>query len=155
MPDTYPAEVRSRVMRQVKGKDTSPELALRRALFALGARGWRCHRTDLPGKPDLVFSRARVAVFVDGAFWHGHPRKFRPGQSGEYWDRKIARNVERDQRSNRVLRRAGWSVIRLWDFEVVKDPEASAGLVMKILTRRLANKPHKPRDRHGDRRLAI
>lgn len=126
-------------MRQVKGKDTSPELTLRRALFALGARGWRCHRTDLPGKPDLVFSRAKVAVFVDGAFWHGHPKKFWVGRSGTYWDEKITRNIKRDREANRSLTKAGWSVIRLWDFEVAMDPQAAANRVMGVL----ASKPRK------------
>jgi DNA mismatch endonuclease (patch repair protein) len=120
-------------MRQVKGSNTAPELALRKALFALGARGWRCHRKELPGKPDLVFSRAKVAVFVDGGFWHGHPKKFRPGQSGVYWDRKIARNMERDKAANLALKRDGWKVLRFWDFDVTRDPFGAAGIVVDAL----------------------
>lgn len=133
MPDTYSAEVRSRVMAKVKGRDTGPELALRRALWALGVRGWRCHRRDVPGKPDLVFSRARVAVFVDGAFWHGHPDKYWQGRSGEYWDAKISRNIARDNRINQELSEMGWKVIRLWDFEVEKDPQAAGRRVRQLL----------------------
>lgn len=133
MPDTYPPEVRSRVMARVKGRETGPELALRRALWAAGLRGWRLHRKDLPGRPDVIFPSARVAVFVDGAFWHGHPRKFRPGASGDYWDAKIARNMARDKKANRELKRAGWKVIRLWDFDVVANPEKVARRIMRLV----------------------
>ncbi|MEX0682297.1 MAG: very short patch repair endonuclease [Gaiellaceae bacterium] len=133
MPDTYSPEVRSRVMARVKGRDTAPELTLRRALYALGLRGWRCHRADLPGKPDLAFGRARLAVFVDGGFWHGHPRKWWPGRSGPYWDAKIARNQERDREADRALGELGWRVVRLWDFEVEADPVAAAEAVLREL----------------------
>ena len=126
MPDTYSPEVRSRVMARVKGRDTGPELALRRALHRLGVRGWRCHRATLPGKPDLAFGRARLAVFVDGGFWHGHPSKWWPGRSGAYWDAKIARNIERDRQADAALEELGWRVLRLWDFDVMRDPESAA-----------------------------
>lgn len=118
MPDTYPPEVRSRVMKRVKGKDTGPELLLRRALYAAGVRGWRCNRKDLPGKPDIVFARRKLTVFVDGGFWHGHPSKYWQGRSGPYWDAKIARNQARDRRVEEELRRSGWNVLRIWDFEI-------------------------------------
>lgn len=133
MADTYAPEVRSRVMRRVRGQDTGPELTLRRALYRLGVRGWRCHRNNLPGKPDLAFGRARLAVFVDGAFWHGHPSKYWPGRTSPYWDRKIARNIERDRRVDRELAALGWRVLRLWDFEVERDPEAAASRVIELL----------------------
>ena len=120
-------------MRSVKSRDTGVELALRRAMFAAGLRGWRCHRQDLPGKPDVVFSRSRVAVFVDGAFWHGHPDKYWPGRSGPYWDRKIARNMERDRRVNQALTEQGWTVVRLWDFEVEKEPAQAVSRVIAAL----------------------
>ena len=132
-PDTYSAEVRSRVMARVKGRDTTPELALRRALYSIGVRGWRCHRKDVIGKPDLVFGPLKVAVFVDGAFWHGHPDKYWQGRSGPYWDAKIARNMARDVRVNAELAATGWRVIRLWDFEVEKDPIAAAERVRALL----------------------
>ena len=135
MADTYPPEVRSRVMARVKGRDTGPELSLRRALFKIGVRGWRCHRKNLPGKPDLAFGRARLAVFVDGGFWHGHPSKWWPGRSGLYWDRKISRNIVRDRAADAELRQLGWGVLRLWDFEVNADPEAAARRVATELAR--------------------
>jgi DNA mismatch endonuclease (patch repair protein) len=133
MPDTYSAEVRSRVMARVKGRDTGPEMLLRRAMYRRGIRGWRCHRANLPGKPDIAFGRARVAVFVDGGFWHGHPSKWWPGRSGPYWDQKITRNKERDRRVDAELREKGWRVVRLWDFEVEKAPEAAVERVHEAL----------------------
>lgn len=133
MPDTYSPEVRSRTMSQVRGRDTGPELLLRRALFAVGLRGWRCHRRDLPGKPDVAFGRARLAVFVDGGFWHGHPSKYWPGRSGDYWDAKIKRNQARDRRVDSELAEAGWQVLRLWDFEVEADPISAAQRVASAL----------------------
>ncbi len=135
MGDTYPPEVRSEVMRRVRGRDTGPEMKLRRALFALGARGWRCHRRNLPGKPDIAFGKLKLAVFVDGAFWHGHPTKYWEGRSGPYWDKKIARNVERDGVANEQLASLGWTVLRFWDFEVEKDSESVARKILSSLGR--------------------
>ena len=133
MPDVFSQEERSRIMGRIKSRDTKPELALRRALWAIGVRGWRCHRRDLPGRPDVAFGPAKLAVFVDGAFWHGHPSKYKAGQSGEFWDRKIAENAARDRRANAELAALGWTVIRLWDFEVLKDPLEAASRVKEDL----------------------
>ena len=141
MPDTYDAETRSEVMRRVKGRDTKPEILLRKALFAIGLRGWRCHRSDLPGKPDLVFGKARLAVFVDGAFWHGHPSKYWRGRSGDYWDKKISRNIERDRVATQELLAQGWNVIRFWDFEVESDPYEAALRVKEAIQKIRAGVP--------------
>ena len=108
-------------MARIRARDTAPELMLRRALHAAGIRGWRCHVRTLPGKPDVAFTRWCIAVFVDGRFWHGHPDYFTFGQSGAYWDAKIARTQERDREANSKLDEAGWEVIRLWDFEVENE----------------------------------
>ena len=124
-------------MARVKGKDTGPEMKLRRALWAMGVRGWRCHRTTIPGRPDLAFGRAKVAVFVDGGFWHGHPSKYWPGRSGPYWDAKIARNQARDKRVDQQLQDLGWTVVRLWDFEVQADPAQAADRVRAALLSRV------------------
>ncbi len=118
--DNLTPDQRRRSMRSgARGRDTKPELALRAALWARGVRGYRVHDRRVFGRPDIVFLRRRVAVFVDGAFWHGHP-DFYQGQSGEFWDRKIARNQERDKQVNSELALAGWTVVRLWDFEVAR-----------------------------------
>jgi DNA mismatch endonuclease (patch repair protein) len=119
-------------MSRIRSTDTKAEVALRRALWAEGVRGYRLHGR-LPGRPDLVFSRARLLVFVDGGFWHGHPHYFTPGKSGAYWDRKIAGNVARDARNRRRLRRLGWRVMRVWDFDVERDPTEAARRVLSRL----------------------
>jgi len=87
----------------------------------------------LPGKPDLAFGKARLAIFVDGAFWHGHPSKYWRGRSGDYWDKKIARNIERDRIATESLLNEGWSVIRFWDFEVESEPLRAATVVQEAL----------------------
>jgi DNA mismatch endonuclease, patch repair protein len=120
-------------MSRVRGRDTGPELALRRALWRAGVRGWRCHRRDLPGKPDLAFGPARLVVFVDGGWFHGHPDRYTPGRSGDYWDRKIQRNMERDRAANQALEAAGWRVLRIWDFEITRDPDSAAARVANAL----------------------
>jgi DNA mismatch endonuclease (patch repair protein) len=123
MPDRLSKEARSRVMSGIRSKDTGPELALRKGLHAAGVRGWRCHVRSLPGSPDLAFTRARLAVFCDGAFWHGHPEHFRAGRSGTYWDEKIARTQERDRNANAALTDMDWVVLRFWDFEIKSELE--------------------------------
>jgi DNA mismatch endonuclease (patch repair protein) len=121
------------VMARIRSRDTKPELALRRRLWSQGVRGWRCHPRNVPGKPDLVFTRWRIAVFVDGRFWHGHPAYFTPGKSGAYWDTKIARTQERDRMTNEALRNAGWRVLRFWDFEIEQELARCADEVMNAL----------------------
>ena len=120
----------------MRSTDTRPELRLRCALHAAGIRGWRCHYRDAAGKPDLAWPALHVAIFVDGAFWHGHPSRHRPGRSGEYWDCKIARNVERDRENDRALDGAGWIVLRFWDFEVARELDAVVGRVATALRER-------------------
>lgn len=125
MADQLTQEKRSALMSRVRTRDTAPELALRKALWAQGVRGWRLHPRRVPGKPDLAWVGRRVAVFVDGAFWHGHPDYYW-GQSGAFWNAKIQRNRARDQRVNEELTTLGWNVIRLWDFEVERHPDECA-----------------------------
>jgi len=129
-------------MARIRSRDTKPELALRRALYAGGVRGWRCHARTLPGKPDLVFTRWKVAVFVDGCFWHGHPDFFTPGKSGAYWDAKIARTKERDREANEALQLARWRVIRLWDFEIQEDLARCVSRIEALLS--AAGRPSSP-----------
>jgi DNA mismatch endonuclease, patch repair protein len=133
-------------MARIRSKDTKPEIALRKALWADGIRGWRVHVRALPGKPDLAFTRWRVAVFVDGCFWHGHPDFFTPGKSGEYWDAKIARTQERDRLANEALHTGGWTVLRFWDFEVEDDLSACAAAVGSALASARATKQSSERD---------
>ena len=120
MADTRTPEQRSRIMSAVKRRDTGPELNLRKALYVAGLRGWRCDYRGAPGRPDIAWPGRRVAVFVDGAFWHGHPSRHKPGRSGSYWDEKIESNVRRDRRVDRELTDLDWRVLRFWDFEVAR-----------------------------------
>lgn len=138
MVDTRTPEQRSRIMAAIKAKDTSPEMALRRALYASGIRGWRCHYRGASGTPDLAWPSLRVAVFVDGAFWHGHPARHKPGRSGAYWDTKIARNVERDRQADADLEASGWLVVRAWDFEVRRELPAVVERIADALRDRVA-----------------
>lgn len=127
--------MRRRIMSSIPKRDTRPELLLRHTLAARGIRGYRCHLRSLPGTPDLAFTRWRVAVFVDGVWWHGHPDHLPRGRRGPYWDRKIAKNIERDDRVNADLAEFGWIVVRLWDLDILKDPEDAADRVIGALAR--------------------
>lgn len=121
MSDTVAPDVRSRIMSRVRSKDTRPELALRRALWAAGSRGWRCHARSIAGTPDIAWAGRRVAVFVDSAWWHGHPSRWTPGRLPGEWDSKISANRDRDKLVNARLASEGWTVVRIWDFEIVSD----------------------------------
>lgn len=114
--DVVDAATRSRMMSGIRGKDTKPELVVRRGLHALGFR-YRLHDRRLPGKPDMVLPRWRAAIQINGCFWHGHDcALFRwPGTRQEFWRSKIGRNVERDRETEAALDRAGWRVLTVWE----------------------------------------
>ncbi|QGP77768.1 DNA mismatch endonuclease Vsr [Sphingomonas sp. CL5.1] len=116
MADHMTPEQRSRAMSRVGGKDTAPELYVRRALHAVGLR-FRLHRRDLPGKPDMVLPRHRTVVLVHGCFWHGHdcPRGARPQSNQEFWAAKLDRNIDRDHSTRIRLEALGWHVETVWE----------------------------------------
>lgn len=118
-----------------RSRDTKPELAVRRILHAKGLR-YRVSYRPIPGLPrtaDVVFTRARVAVFIDGCFWHGCPSHYRaPGSNVPYWEGKVARNRNRDSETTASLLAAGWTVLRFWAHE---DPEAVAYQILAALGR--------------------
>ena len=122
MTDVLTPEQRRYNMSRIRGKDTKPEMILRRGLHAAGFR-YRLHVRDLPGKPDLVFPRYRAVIFVHGCFWHGHDcLLFRlPATRTEFWAEKIATNQERDQRAVRALEAVDWRVMTVWEC-VLKGP---------------------------------
>ena len=137
MADVFTPSERSAVMRAVKSSNTTPEIAVRRAAHSIGLR-FRLNRTDLPGKPDLVFPARRAALFVHGCFWHGHncTRGARvPASNRDYWLAKIGRNVTRDKATLAALKRQGWKAHVIWECET-RDREK--------LTRLLARKLKKP-----------
>lgn len=120
MVDVVDAPTRSRMMAGIRGKDTKPELAVRKALHALGLR-YRLHAKDLPGKPDIVFPKYKAAVFVHGCFWHRHEGcRFAttPATRPEFWSEKFAANVERDSRKQAELEAAGWRQRVVWECDV-------------------------------------
>ncbi|MCK6685882.1 MAG: very short patch repair endonuclease [Thermoanaerobaculia bacterium] len=105
------------MMAGIKGRDTKPEVLIRKALFAAGFR-FRLHRKDLPGSPDIVLPGRRVAVFVHGCFWHAHPGcryAKTPATRREFWEAKLAANAERDRRARDALLSSGWRVLVVWE----------------------------------------
>jgi DNA mismatch endonuclease, patch repair protein len=121
---------RAAVMRAVKSRDTGPERAMRAILWPL-ASGYRLHRADLPGKPDIVYAGRKLAIFVHGCFWHGHdcPRGARaPKTNADYWAAKIARNRARDERTLAALSAMGWRTLVVYECEL-KD---RASLVARL-----------------------
>lgn len=138
------SEKASQALSKIKATETKGEKLLRSTLWKLGLR-FRKNVKSLPGKPDVVFPREKVAVFCDGDFWHGRKwakdrRRLQQGPNAPYWVAKIAANRERDRRYNRELRRAGWSVVRMWESDVRADPQGAAEAVARIvLSRREAD----------------
>lgn len=136
-------------MRAVKSVGTSPELVLRKALSARGAR-YRLHYAKAAGKPDIAFVSARVAVFVDGDYWHGNQWRLRGFSSldeqlenvanREYWKRKIERNMARDRENDEKLRKAGWKVIRVWESDIKKDAQKAADRIVRAVADRAGGK---------------
>ncbi|MFM0241371.1 very short patch repair endonuclease [Paraburkholderia phytofirmans] len=130
MVDKLTAEHRSALMKSVRQRDTSPEMAVRRALHKLGYR-FRLHRKDLPGTPDVVLPRHRLAIFVHGCFWHRHPGcklATTPSSNTGYWLPKFAANVARDARKTTELRELGWRVETVWECETGSPFELSRRL---------------------------
>lgn len=121
-------------MRAVKGKNTTLEMKFRRALWNAGVRGWRLHSDKLPGRPDLVFSPARVAVFIDSCFWHGCPAHLRmPSSNLDYWQVKIARNMQRDKAATKELKTLGWTVLRFWEHQTRSNLKSCVSKVQRAL----------------------
>lgn len=133
MADVMTREKRSEVMSHIRGsgnKDT--ELAMVNMLRRERIHGWRRH-TPVFGRPDFVFRQTRVAVFVDGCFWHGCPRHFKlPANNRAFWLRKFAANKARDRKVNRTLKRMGWHVVRIWEHELL-HPSRVAAKIRKAL----------------------
>ncbi|MER9697004.1 very short patch repair endonuclease [Mesorhizobium sp. M0133] len=117
--DTISSEQRSAVMARIRGRDTKPEMIVRRLVHSMGYR-FRLHRRELPGSPDLVFSPRRKVVFVHGCYWHRHPAcrfAYSPKSNIEFWTRKFEANVARDRRAQEELKHLGWNVLTIWECE--------------------------------------
>jgi DNA mismatch endonuclease, patch repair protein len=120
LADIVDKATRSRMMAGIKGKNTKPEIIVRKALHAAGFR-YRLHDKNLPGKPDIVLKKHKAVVFVHGCFWHGHRcKKFRfPTTQSEFWRTKILGNKKRDRLSNSMLRKNGWKCFTIWECEIL------------------------------------
>ena len=123
---------RRRCMANIRSRDTGPELLLRRALWSAGAR-YRL-RYPLPGRPDIVFPGPQIAVFVDGCFWHGCPEHgVQPLTNSEFWKRKIAQNMARDNLIDVKLAAIGWRVVRVWEHDVERSLDSAAeGVLLAV-----------------------
>lgn len=128
MTDTLTREHRSWNMSRIAGRNTKPELLLRSLLHRAGFR-FRLHAKDLPGRPDIILPRYRIAIFVHGCFWHRHPgcrNATMPSTRPEFWAAKFEGNVERDARNAAALEEAGWTVLTVWECDLKSDPQAVA-----------------------------
>jgi DNA mismatch endonuclease (patch repair protein) len=120
--DVFTQEQRSKVMAKIKGKNTKPEITVRSVCHALGLR-FRLHRKDLPGRPDLVFPKRRLCLFVHGCFWHQHPGckyAYQPKTRPEFWLPKLQKNVVRDHNAKAELEALGWKVAIIWECQTKK-----------------------------------
>lgn len=134
MAERLTREARSRLMAKVKGENTAPERTVRSLVHRMGYR-FRLHRSDLPGKPDLVLPRHRKVIFVHGCFWHQHPgcrRADLPVTNAEFWAAKLEKNVARDRRVIRKLRQQGWKVKVIWECET-RSPDALRARIRRFL----------------------
>ncbi len=131
--DVLSREQRHYAMSRIRGKDTKPEVRLRKALWKAGLR-YRKNYRKLPGAPDIALTRHKIVIFVDGDFWHARGHRENPGEQvethQEYWRTKLARNVERDREVDDALTEAGWLVLRFWESDVKND---LAGCIRQIM----------------------
>jgi len=122
MADIFIKEKRSQIMSGISGKDTKPEMIIRKALFSEGYR-YRLHRKDLPGKPDIVFPSKKKVIFINGCFWHGHNCKKAalPATNKSFWEKKLTGNKERDKRNLAKLKDIGWKSLVIWQCQIKKN----------------------------------
>lgn len=132
--DIVDSATRARMMSGIRGKNTVPEMLVRRFLHARGYR-YRVHRRDLPGKPDLVLPRLKVCIFVHGCFWHRHPGcvyATTPKTRPEFWSEKFQKNVMRDLANIDALEAAGWNVLIVWECHLKNDPNTLERVAEKL-----------------------
>ncbi|WP_303031948.1 very short patch repair endonuclease [uncultured Duncaniella sp.] len=144
MADVMTPEQRSRCMAAIKGKDTKPEMIVRKYLFSRGLR-YRVNNRKLPGSPDIVLKKYKTVVFIDGCFWHGHEgcKYYRlPKTNVDFWRHKIAMNIARDYANGVDLRLAGWKVIRVWKCAI--KTKAKREETLKSLYQEIVGTEHKP-----------
>ena len=151
MTDTMTPEQRHRCMAAIKGKDTKPEMIVRKYLFSKGLR-YRLHVKSLPGKPDLVLPKYKTVIFINGCFWHGHEgcKYYRmPKSNTEFWESKITNNKNRDCQNEIKLEELGWRVIRIWECKIKRVQDRKHSL------ERLYNKIVKKSARYDENEIPI
>jgi len=129
---------RSENMRRIKSKNTKPEIILRKALWNRGLRGYRIHYDKIKGSPDIAFTKYKIAIFIDGDFWHGFnwdEKKKQIKSNRNYWIPKIERNMVKDESVNYTLAYSQWTVLRFWEHEVKKDTEYCIDQIVKEINR--------------------
>lgn len=137
MDDLTPSQ-RKKVMRRIKSSNTRAEVVLRKALWHAGYR-YRKNYAKLPGKPDIVLTKQKICIFVDGEYFHGRgwedDRKDRvaKGTNASYWIKKIQRNIERDDENDADLRGRGWTVLRFWSRDILKDPDTCFRIIEDVI----------------------
>jgi DNA mismatch endonuclease, patch repair protein len=132
-----PTEGRARIMRAIRSKNSRPEIALRRALWRSGYKGYRVHYRRLPGRPDIVYVGRRVAIFVHGCFWHRCIKcnYHLPRTNRAFWQEKFERNVARDAKNCHKLQELGWTVLQVWECEIQSDIEGSLHQIVDSIRR--------------------
>jgi DNA mismatch endonuclease, patch repair protein len=153
--DKFSKTERSHIMALVRSRgNESTEVKLVSLLRRDGLAGWR-RGLRLPGQPDFAFTKRRVAVFVDGCFWHGCPRCYRrPKSHRQYWDAKMSRNIRRDRTITRLLRRQGWRVVRIWEHELTCAPQRCVGRIQTALAKPVLHRVAKRSRAHGPEDLS-
>jgi DNA mismatch endonuclease (patch repair protein) len=132
--DVFSKKKRSEVMSNIRSKDTKPELILRNQL---DGRIFRYQPRGIIGRPDFACRKRKLAVFVDGCFWHGCPKCYiEPKSNREFWIPKIKRNVKNDRETNKKLRLMGWTIIRIWEHEIKRDPQKYAENILRASRRK-------------------
>ena len=160
MADTFTKSKRSEIMSRIGGKDTAPELRVRRLLHSLGFR-FRLHCEDLPGKPDIVLPRHRKIMLIHGCFWHGHsgcPRAALPTTNTSFWEKKISGNIARDRKVQLELCSLGWELLVLWQCQL-KSVELLSKRLLRFLREKdgeikASKKNEQKRDCRSFRRLS-
>ena len=132
--DNLKPEQRRLNMQRIKSKDTRAEVILRKALWKKGFR-YRKNWAVLPGKPDIAITKHKIAIFCDGEFFHGKDfdTKKKPETNAEYWEEKIKKNIQRDQAVEADLKGLGWTVIRFWSRDIIKDPDSCVRAIEEII----------------------
>jgi len=135
--DRLTKEERSRNMSKIRSKNTLPEIRIRKALWQMGYR-YRLHYKLLPGKPDIVIIKYKIAIFINGCFWHRHKNCIEasfPKTNSDYWETKISKNIERDKRNQKEIKKLGWKTIVIWECMVKKEKKDNIKLLENIFSK--------------------